>query len=114
MRKGPEAKSTIDSIKMLTANKKAKLFAKLAKMLAVPRRRRASVNLRKIAQYTKANSVVVVPGKVLGDGELSHPVDIVALSFTQDSLKKIKSAGAKTHDFKWLTEHGAKDVILLV
>jgi len=114
MRKGPEIASTIETIKMLRANKKAKLFAKLAKMLAVPRRKRAAVNVRKIAQCTKANSTAVIPGKVLSYGQLAHPVDVVALSFTQESLNKIKSAGGKAHDFKWLVERGAKDAILLV
>ncbi len=114
MRKGTEIKSTIETIKMLRANKKAKLFVMLSKMIAVPRRKRKGVNLRKIDLYSKPNSVVVIPGKVLGDGELKHPVDIVALSATEEAAKKIKSAGAKMHDFKWLTERGPKDVILLV
>lgn len=39
-------------------------------------------------------------GKILGSGELSYPVNIKALKFTEKAIKKIESAGGKTHVLK--------------
>ena len=37
--------------------------------------------------------MVYVPGKVLGAGQLTHPITIAAFSFTQKAYEKIKQAG---------------------
>ena len=116
MVKGPEDVRTIEAIKTLTAGKtakKSKLFGVLAKTLKAPRRSRPSVNLDKISRYSQPKAVIVVPGKVLGTGKLEHSLDIVALSFSDQAMKKIKDAGAAAHDFKWLVEKGSKGAILL-
>lgn len=113
MKKGPEIKSTIEAIRSLSRAKDAKLFKRLASDLMGAKRQRAQVNLKKISRYSKPNSVVVIPGKVLSFGVLKHPVTIVALKFSEPSRKKILESGGTIHDFQWLIEHGAKDVILL-
>ena len=58
-------------------------------------RAKAEVNLGKLDKLTKANDTVVVPGKVLGDGELTHPITIAALAFSKSAEEKIKKAGCK-------------------
>jgi len=116
MVKGPEDIRTIEAIKTLTAGKKAqksKMFGVLAKTLKAPRRARPSVNLDKISRFSQPKAVVVVAGKVLGAGKLSHPVDIVALAFSEQAMKKIEDAGGAARDFKWLVEKGSKGVVLL-
>ena len=113
MKKGPEIRSTIEAIIALTKSKDAKLFRRLASDLKGAKRQRPQVNLKKISRYTKPNGVVVIPGKVLSFGDLKHPVEIVALKFSEPSKKKIAAAGGKIHDFHWLIKHGAKDVTYL-
>lgn len=116
MVKGPEDIRTIEAIKTLTAGKtakKSKMFGLLAKTLKAPRRVRPSVNLDKISRFSQPKSVVVVPGKVLGTGKLDHAVDIVALAFSEQAMKKIEDAGGAARDFKWLVEKGSKGAILL-
>lgn len=113
MVKGPEDIRTIEAIKTLSAAKKSKLFGVIARMLKAPKRGRSSVNLEKISRFSAPKSIVVVPGKVLGTGKLNHPVDIVALTFSDQAMKKIEDASGSARDFKWLVEKGAKGVILL-
>lgn len=55
-------------------------------------RRRVEVNLSRIARASKQGETVVVPGKVLGTGELSHKVRVVAYSFSQSAQEKLKEA----------------------
>ncbi len=60
-----------------------------------PRRKMSEVNVYKINSLTKANDIVVVPGKVLGVGFLDHPVTVAALSFSKSAQQKINQAGGK-------------------
>jgi len=50
---------------------------------------------------------VIVPGKVLGDGEMDHKITIAALSFSQQAREKLKECKivsieelAKSNDVK--------------
>jgi len=110
--KGPERKDIINAVTLLKRAKKP-MFKCLAQMLSSPTRARPSVNVSKIARHTKQNAIVAVGGKVMGDGVIGHPVEVAALSFSDSAARKIREAGGKCHDFKWLVEHGVKDVILL-
>ena len=110
MKRGPEREDVIRLIREL--KKRKGLFRRIARELSKPRRKKKAVNLFKIDKYSKGKAVVV-PGKVLGMGSLSSPVDIVALSFSESARKKIEAAGGKCRDFEWLLKRGAKDVVLL-
>jgi large subunit ribosomal protein L18e len=61
-----------------------------------PSKNWAEVNIRSLAQHTKKNDTVIVPGKVLGSGELAFPVTVAAFSFSQAAHKKIRKAGGKS------------------
>ena len=113
MQTGTEKKSVIEALKLLNKSKKVKLFKALMQSIRAPERQRTEINVGKISRYSKPKSVVVVPGKVLGFGQMEHAVEIVALDFSEESKRKITAAGGSVKSFKWLTERGAKDVILL-
>jgi len=70
---------------------KNKAWLKVAQILSAPTRDYSSVNLEKVDKETKAGDTVVVPGKVLGSGELTKKVRICALSFSSSALIKMKS-----------------------
>lgn len=65
-------------------------------------RRRREVNLSSINRNSESGETVIVPGKVLGSGELKHKVTIAALKFTAGAVKKIKEAGAEHMTLKEL------------
>ena len=85
--------------------KKNPIWRVLAKELKAGARRRVSVNLWKIDEKTKENDVVVVPGKVLGDGNLEHKVTVAALSFSSAAKEKL---GSNVISIKELIEKNPK------
>ena len=72
-----------------------RVWRSLARSLSSARKRRAEVNIAKIAKFAKPGAAVVVPGKVLGSGLLSHALSVGAWSFSDTARKKITDAGGK-------------------
>ncbi|ABW01559.1 50S ribosomal protein L18e [Caldivirga maquilingensis] len=73
----------------------AALWATVADILSKPRRSRVTVNVGKLNRLLNDGDVVVVPGKVLGDGELSKKVTVAAWAFSKTAIDKIKAAGGE-------------------
>jgi large subunit ribosomal protein L18e len=67
-------------------------WQRIADELAKPSRRRREVNLSRIARASKKGDVIIVPGKVLGSGEIAHEATVVAYSFSSSALSKLKEA----------------------
>ncbi|MGC8816714.1 MAG: 50S ribosomal protein L18e [Candidatus Hadarchaeum sp.] len=82
----------------------AQIWLDLAERLERPRRSRAEVNLSQINRYAQNGSTVVVPGKVLAAGRLSHPVMVAALSFSVPAKRKIIAAGGTVLSLQQLVE----------
>lgn len=101
-------------INKLKKEKKA-IWDKAAEMLERPRRNRVEVNISKIEKYGKDGLVVLVPGKVLGEGKLSKKLTIAAFSFSASAEKIISESGGKAVEIESLLEKGVepKDVLLL-
>ena len=57
--------------------------------------RTAEVNLSDIARYANADETVLVPGKVLSNGDLTEKVNVAAFKFSQKAQEKIESAGGE-------------------
>ena len=81
-------------IESLNKQKKP-IWKRVAEELQKPRRKRPYINLYKINRYTKQNEIVIVPGKVLGIGNLDHPVTVAAFSFSKSAKEKIEKSGGK-------------------
>jgi large subunit ribosomal protein L18e len=62
----------------------------VARKLESATRRRPEVNLWKLDKYTKEGEFVVVPGKVLSEGELSHKITLVAFNLSKKAEEKLK------------------------
>lgn len=73
----------------------ARIWRAVAEELSRPTRRRRAVNVSRINRYTNPGDYIVVPGKVLGAGELDHPVIVAALSFSKAAIEKINRAGGR-------------------
>ncbi len=58
-----------------------------------PKRRRRVVNVHKLNRYTKDDDVVFVPGKLLGFGNMDHPVTVSAFAFSKSAYEKVTRAG---------------------
>ncbi|MFW9900309.1 MAG: 50S ribosomal protein L18e [Candidatus Thorarchaeota archaeon] len=73
---------------------KINIWRKISKKLSGPRRNRIKANLYRINKKTKKNDIIVIPGKVLGIGELDHSLTIACLEYSQSAKKKIESSGS--------------------
>jgi large subunit ribosomal protein L18e len=95
----PELKELIIFLKKQSRENKANIWRTIAERLAKSRRTRVAVNLSRINRYTQKSETVAVPGKVLGSGEIEHPVTIAAFAFSEKAKEKIIAAKGKCLSF---------------
>ena len=77
-------------------NTKISIWKEIAGILKHPRRARPETNLSHINRVVKDGDVIVVPGKVLGAGDLSKKsITIGALCWSESVEEKASTAGAK-------------------
>ena len=60
--------------------------------------------MNKINDVTKENDVIVVPGKVLGTGNVFHKVTLSSFSMSNTAAKKIVESGGKIISFSEMIE----------
>ncbi len=86
----------------------APIWRDIAKRLEKPRRSYAEVNLSKIERYSKENDTILVPGKVLGSGEIEHRVNVAALGFSKKAREAITKADGICMSIEELMEENPK------
>lgn len=91
MKTNPRLISLIRELKKLSNKEKVKIWKAVAKNLEGPTRRMRQVNVWKINKFTKDDDTVIVPGKVLGYGELDHGVNVAAYQFSDGAKAKISN-----------------------
>jgi large subunit ribosomal protein L18e len=87
---------------------KIKIWKTISKKLSGPRRNRVKANLYRINKKTKKNDIIVIPGKVLGMGELDHTLTIACLEYSKSAKRKIESSGSKLITIEELLEQNPK------
>jgi len=60
-----------------------------------PTRKAFRVNVSKIEKFSDSKETVLVPGVVLGSGDIKKPHNVVALRFSGSAQEKIEKAGGK-------------------
>jgi large subunit ribosomal protein L18e len=91
----PELLEMIRFLKVKARENESRTWEVAAEQLSRPRGSRAVLNLNHISRASAADSVVLVPGKVLGDGILKHPVVVGAFHFSHAAKTKIEQAGGR-------------------
>jgi large subunit ribosomal protein L18e len=104
----PELINLTRFLKKQSKESEAEIWRDVAERLLKPRRKRLSVNLSRLDRHTQTKEMVVVPGKVLGAGEISHPITIAAFAFSEIADKKIKAAKGKIVSFSELIKKNPK------
>lgn len=88
-----------DDIKWTLRNayKKTKtpLWKTLEKKIESSRSNRSEINIDKLENLTKDGENIIIPGKVLGDGVLTHKLNVASFSISIPAIKKILDAGGK-------------------
>jgi large subunit ribosomal protein L18e len=91
----------IQMVKTLrSASKKnnAPIWEKLAELALKPTRAKRTLNLGQIDKFALDNDVIIVPGKILGTGSLSHKITLCSFSISSTGAKKIIESGGKILD----------------
>jgi len=93
-REHSEATWLVEQLKLKARSSGAPIWRELGERLE-RKRSRAALNVGQLARLSKKGDVVAVPGKVLGAGEIGHPVIVGACAFTPQAAQKIGKAGGK-------------------
>ena len=85
----------IGSLKAAGRENQAPLWRDIASRLEKPSRNWAQVNISKIDAHLGDGETAVVPGKLLGAGETSKKLTVIAYSASASAKAKIAKAGGK-------------------
>ena len=70
---------------------KSKFWKKIYKELSKSTKRQRTVNISKLNRVTKPKENIIIPGKLLGAGELKHDLTIYAFKYSESAKNKIKN-----------------------
>lgn len=104
----PYLRKLIEDLKKKSFELKAPIWKDVAEKLEKPRRKRIEVNLIDIERHTKEGDIVVVPGIVLANGNLSKSVTIAAWKFSLAAKEKIEKSKSKAIAVEELLEKNPK------
>lgn len=93
-------------------DKNAKLLKYLREIASRPKRQRVSVNLYKLEMMANANESIVVPGKVLGSGEIKKSINITAIDYSSSAVEKLKGAKCKVVSLDDMIANGGARIII--
>jgi large subunit ribosomal protein L18e len=92
MKSNQQLQGLISALKEQSRKENAQIWRRVALDLEKPTRNRRIVNLSRISRYTKENEIVIVPGKVLGSGEISHKVTLAAYTISKQAEEKLQKS----------------------
>jgi len=100
----PEFAGIIRTLRKKSQEHEAKIWREIADRLARSRQRRATVNVSQLSRHTRDGETIIIPGKVLGSGEIDHPVKVAASAFSEKAKSKILGAKGKCLSIQELLE----------
>ena len=89
----PNTRALINALRKTSTKHNVRIWKRVAELIARPARQRATVNIGKISRHSNTGDIIVVPGKVLGSGNLSHKVTVAALNASTSARTVIIGAG---------------------
>ena len=87
-----EKKTNKELVETILAAKKKERWIKIARILSRPRRKSINFNLEEINKNSKDRETIIVPGKVLSQGEINKKIKIVAQGFSEKTREKLEKA----------------------
>ena len=89
----PRLLELIEELKRHSYENKAPIWKDTACRLSKPRRNWAEVNISRISRYAKKGDVILVPGKLLGSGNIDRPVTVASFHASEVARRKITDSG---------------------
>jgi large subunit ribosomal protein L18e len=87
--------NTIWTLRNALKKNKVPIWKAVIKELSRSRSNRREVNIGELAHVTNDKEVVIVPGKILGSGEISHNLTVWCFTISEVATRKILDAGGK-------------------
>ena len=98
----------INDLKKSSWVNKSPIWRDVAKRLEKSRKNWAQVNLSRIDLHATAGETILVPGKLLGAGELDKKLTIAAFSASGAARAKVEGAGGKVLTIRELMDLNPK------
>jgi large subunit ribosomal protein L18e len=117
MTKKLEMERLIASLEKIGRKTKKKIWKDLAKRLSKPRRHNVVVNIRQLNTMAEKNKnkVLLVPGKILSEGNIKEKAHVIAVDASKKAIEKIEKAKGKFEYLKDFANEKAKvNEIILV
>jgi large subunit ribosomal protein L18e len=92
----PDVSETIQFLLDAAKKNNANIWRDIAKRLKKSSRNWAEVNVGKLMRYIQEGEIALVPGKVLGGGEVGK-IEVAAWRFSKQARMKIEQAKGKCH-----------------
>jgi large subunit ribosomal protein L18e len=107
--------SALAAAKAAARSSKKPVYRRAVRMLSKRVNRLVEVNVGKLDAISAEGGILLVPGKVLGEGDVSKELHVGAVAFTGSAIQKISAAGGEAlliKDFVAKYEEG-KGVLLV-
>tara|TARA_B100000029_G_scaffold418223_1_gene423168 strand:- start:204 stop:575 length:372 start_codon:yes stop_codon:yes gene_type:complete len=110
-----ELVKTVTELKKASRENDAPLWKSVAQRLEGPSRNWPSVNISKLEYKVNKNSKVLIPGKLLGSGNISKKMTVSAYSFSETAKIKVEAAGGKCVSYNDFIKSNPKgtDVVVI-
>jgi large subunit ribosomal protein L18e len=103
----PNLINLIQQLHQTSKEQEVNIWKDIAQRLEKPKKNYPQVNLDKIQKHLLDKETALIPGKVLGNGEIKK-MDIAAWEFSQTAKNKIKKAGGKCYSIQELIQKNPK------
>ena len=90
-----DRKTNSELVETIRLAKKNEKWLDVASILTSPRRKRIEFNLSEIENQKDIKETLIVPGKILGQGEVSRRMKIATLAISGSAKEKLKSSGSE-------------------
>ena len=85
----------IIALKKATIKTKKNVYKAVAFELSKSASQRTQINLNKIDKHSVENEFIIIPGKVLGDGNLTKKINVISFKASKTAIEKINKIGGK-------------------
>jgi large subunit ribosomal protein L18e len=110
----PHLLTLVQHLKDASRTNEAPIWRDIALRLEGPASNWAEVNVGKLDRYANDDDVIVVPGKLLGAGDLQKKVTVAAYRCTGQAKEKVAGAGGRSLSFEELIESNPKGSRVMV
>jgi large subunit ribosomal protein L18e len=90
-----ERKTNPELVETIILAKKNSAWKEIASVISGPRDKRKNINLLDLEKLSDKEKIIVVPGKVLSEGDFNKKLKVVALGFSDKAKEKLLKSGCE-------------------